>query len=82
MDEKYKHTICTICCMQLDVICNLSYIIKEKFNYMCCMQLKISCKIFFILMLCFDSMTNKSHTIVHWVFTIKITTSKPLQVTK
>ncbi len=33
-------------------------------------------------MLCSTSMTNKSHTIVHRAFTIKIIASKPLQVTK
>jgi hypothetical protein len=45
MDEKYKHTICTTCCMQLDVTCNLSYAIKAKISYMCYMQLKINYKI-------------------------------------
>jgi len=33
-------------------------------------------------MLCSNSMTDKSHTIVHWAITIKIIASKPLQVTK
>jgi hypothetical protein len=39
----YKH-ICKICCMQQDVMCYLSYAIKEKINCMCCMQLKFNYK--------------------------------------
>jgi hypothetical protein len=41
MDEKYKHTICTICHMQLDVAYDSIYSAKAKINYMC--HMKITC---------------------------------------
>ncbi len=48
MDENVQachiYVVCTICYMQLDVICNLFYAIKEKINCMCHMQMKISYK--------------------------------------
>jgi hypothetical protein len=36
-------TICTICCMQLDVEYDNIYSTKAQINYMCHMQLKITC---------------------------------------
>jgi hypothetical protein len=48
MDENvqayYAYNICTICHMQLNVICNLSDATKVKVSYMCHMWLRINYK--------------------------------------
>jgi hypothetical protein len=45
MDENVQvyciYVVYTICHMQLDVMCNLSHITKEKNNCICHMQLKL-----------------------------------------